>query len=275
MSDFFKDEHFSDNFPNHRLVYGPVKSWRFGQSLGIDPIFKISTCSFNCIYCQLGNIQNITLKEDTFVPTEKIIEDFKTVYESGVPIDVITYSGSGEPTLALNLEEMIEGIRAIAPEIPQFILTNGTHLSSERVQKALTKLDKVIVKLDAWDDQSLQMVNRVASGLSFKELLEGILNFRKVYDGSLEIQTMFMPLNIKKDLKAYAELLLKVKPDAVQLNTPKRPYPLTWHRENRGNHLGIHDHEIRELKTISKEQAQEIEAELRRITGLNILSIYR
>ncbi|MEK6624776.1 MAG: radical SAM protein, partial [Bdellovibrionota bacterium] len=35
-----------------QTVYGPVKSWRFGQSLGIDPIFHVSTCSFNCIYCQ-------------------------------------------------------------------------------------------------------------------------------------------------------------------------------------------------------------------------------
>ncbi len=275
MSDFFKDEHYSDEFPNHKLVYGPVKSWRFGQSLGIDPIFKTSTCSFNCIYCQLGNIQKVTSQEELFVPTEKIIEDFKSVLNTKCEIDVITYSGSGEPTLATNLEEIIDGIRDLAPQIPQYILTNGTHLGDKRVQSALNKLEKVIIKVDAWDETSLSLINRADKEVQFDTLIKGILDFCSQYKGSIEVQTMFMPINIAKDLESYAQILKKIKPDAVQLNTPKRPYPLSWHRENRGNHLGLHNHEVRELKTISKEQALEIEQKLKDLTGLNILSIYR
>ncbi|MDH5580601.1 MAG: radical SAM protein [Bdellovibrionales bacterium] len=275
MTNFYKDEHYSDEFPNHKLVYGPVKSWRFGQSLGIDPIFKISTCSFNCIYCQLGNIQQVSSKLENFVPTEKILIDFENVLNDGKTIDVITYSGSGEPTLASNLEEIIDGIRKLAPHIPQYILTNGTHLGIASVQKTLNKLDKVIVKLDAWDDRSLSLINRADKGINFSSLIEGILSFTSQYKGSLEVQTMFMPINIEKDLKKYAETLMRINPETVQLNTPKRPYPLSWHRENRGNHLGIHHHEIRELKTITSDQAKKIEKELKEMTGLNILSIYR
>jgi wyosine [tRNA(Phe)-imidazoG37] synthetase (radical SAM superfamily) len=275
LTNFYKDEHYSDEFPNHKLVYGPVKSWRFGQSLGIDPIFKISTCSFNCIYCQLGNIQQVSSKLENFVPTEKILIDFENVLNDGKTIDVITYSGSGEPTLASNLEEIIDGIRKLAPHIPQYILTNGTHLGIASVQKTLNKLDKVIVKLDAWDDRSLSLINRADKGINFSSLIEGILSFTSQYKGSLEVQTMFMPINIEKDLKKYAETLMRINPETVQLNTPKRPYPLSWHRENRGNHLGIHHHEIRELKTITSDQAKKIEKELKEMTGLNILSIYR
>jgi len=275
LTDFYEDEHFSEDFPNHKLVYGPVKSWRFGQSLGIDPIFKTSTCSFNCIYCQLGNIQKVTSQLDNFVPTEKVIKDFEAVLNKGKVIDVITYSGSGEPTLAANLGDIIDGIRKIAPQIPQYILTNGTHLAIPSIQKTLNKLDKVIVKLDAWDEKSLSLINRADKDVDFNKLIEGILSFASQYEGSLEVQTMFMPINIEKDLQAYAQILARINPEVVQLNTPKRPYPLSWHRENRGNHLGIHHHEVRELKTITSEQAKKIEEDLREITGLNILSIYR
>ena len=66
MKDKIKE---AEIFDNKSTVYGPVKSWRFGMSLGIDPIFVTSTCSFNCIYCQLGNIQDITTNFKEYVTT--------------------------------------------------------------------------------------------------------------------------------------------------------------------------------------------------------------
>lgn len=264
----------SGPFPNSKTVYGPVKSWRFGLSLGIDPIFETSTCSFNCVYCQLGQIQDITTKHKVYVPTERVLNDFKEVVSAGTKIDVVTYSGSGEPTLASNLAEMIKGIREIAPNIPQYVLTNATELHLPEVRQVVRLLDKIIVKIDAADEELFQRVNRPAPGVSLKSVIAGIKELKKDYAGEIEVQSMFMPMN-DKELEAYANILKEINPVAVQLNTPKRPYPLSWHRENRGNHEGIFDYEVRELKVITPERAKEVERRLTELTGLTILSVYR
>lgn len=268
----------SSPIENQKTVYGPVKSWRFGNSVGIDPIFYTSTCSFNCIYCQLGNIKNHTTQIKEYVPTAKVIHDFKGLMKGNPDLDIITFSGSGEPTLAENLGEIAKAIRDLLSnsnkKVPITVLTNGTLLSNPIVQENLKTVDKVTIKLDAVNDKELKQINRPCEGITFDSLIKGILDFRSSYKGEVEIQTMFMPLNMDS-VKEMAELLLKIKPDSVQLNTPKRPYPLSWHRENRGNHECKFDYEVKQLKTISKEEAGQIEKTLRELTKLNILSIYR
>ncbi len=262
-------------FPNSKTVYGPVRSWRLGESVGIDPIFETSTCSFNCIYCQLGNIQRITTEIKEYVPTQKIVNDFKELVESGKKIDVITFSGSGEPTLAANLKEIIIELKKIAPEKKFMILTNGTELDKQSVRKALSLLDKVIVKIDSANEQMFQRINRPAEGVNLATIISSIKTLKNEYPNLvLDIQTMFMPIN-KDETLELAKLLKEIQPNEVQLNTPKRPYPLSWHRENRGNHLGIFDYEVRELKKVSKDKAEEIEEFLRKETGLSISSVYK
>lgn len=261
-------------FDNKSTVYGPVKSWRLGLSLGIDPIFDKSTCSFNCFYCQLGQIQDITDTLKVYVPTERVISDFKKVLEEHPKIDVATYSGSGEPTLAANIHEMIAGIRELAPDMPQMILTNATELYLPEVRERLLGLDKIIVKIDAASEDTFKKVNRPAEGVTLARVLEGVKELHKDFKGPIEVQSMFMPLNIK-EAKDYAKILKTIRPDVVQLNTPKRPYPSEWHRENRGNHEKVFDYKTTELKTLSKEEARDFEEFLRKETGLEILSIYK
>lgn len=261
-------------FTNKSTVYGPVKSWRFGMSLGIDPIYETSTCSFNCFYCQLGQIQDITDKVKVYVSTQRVLDDFKNIMAKGEKVDVITFSGSGEPTLAANIDEMIAGIRKLAPNIKQFILTNATELYREDVRNKILDLDCITVKLDAANEETFKLINRPAEGVTLAKVLEGIKELKKVYKGRLEVQSMFMPLN-KKDIVDYANLLKEIRPDAVQLNTPKRPYPSEWHRENRGNHHKIFDYKVTDLKTLTQEEASELEDTLKKETGLEIHSIYR
>ena len=78
--------------------------------------------------------------------------------------------------------------------------------------------------------------------MTFNGIMEGIESFKKTYRGEINVQMMFMPLN-SKDTEELASHLLKINPSEVQLNTPKRQYPIEWFRENRGNHKDIHDHE--------------------------------
>ena len=270
MRDKTKEKQF---FDNSKTVYGPVKSWRFGQSLGIDPIFRRSTCSFNCIYCQLGHIQHITNEVKIYVETPRVLQDYRQTLEKETPPDVITYSGSGEPTLAANLGEMIAGIRRLSPDIPQFVLTNGTELVREEVLETVLNLDKIIIKLDASDEKTFQMVNRPAPGIGLRRVLDGVEKLKSRYRGDIEIQSMFMPLNLKQ-VEDFAALLLQIAPQTVQLNTPKRPWPTQWHRENRGNHREIYDYETKKLKTIPPDAARGLQSRLEELTGLEILSIY-
>ena len=122
-------------------VYGPVDSWRLGKSLGVDLIIENSTCSFNCTYCQLGFIQKISAERKLFVPTEKIINDFKA--SDWKSVDVITLSGSGEPTLATNIGEVICEIKKIT-QTPIVILTNATLFNDSIVRKNVKDADVII-----------------------------------------------------------------------------------------------------------------------------------
>ena len=124
-------------------VYGPVDSWRVGKSLGVDLIMDPSTCSFNCTYCQLGFIQKITKERKLFIPTTKIIDDFKN--SKWEDADVITFSGSGEPTLAINVGEVIFEIKKITNK-PIAILTNGTLLNDPDVRANILNADLIFLK---------------------------------------------------------------------------------------------------------------------------------
>jgi len=148
---------------NFSSIYGPVHSWRVGESLGIDLICETSTCSFNCFYCQLGKIQKVTNERTLFIDTKSVMDDFEN--SQWKKSDIITFSGSGEPTLATNLGEVSRAIKKITP-IPQLLLTNGTLLNHPEVIADCQGIDKVYVKLDAPDEEHFQRINRPVKGMN-------------------------------------------------------------------------------------------------------------
>lgn len=256
-----------------KTVYGPVRSWRFGNSLGIDPILVSSICSFNCIYCQLGEIQQVTTEQRIYVPTDRVVGDLKAVAMDDV--DVVTISGSGEPTLALNLGEIIAHIKDEYGK-PVMVLTNATLLHDEATRRRLYRADTVNCKLDAANDATLRKINRPAPGVSVDRILSGIQALRQSdFPGRVALQCMFMPANVK-EARELAELIARINPQEVQLNTPRRPYPRSWYPESRGNHDGPAPVETLQLKTVTLEQAEEIEQIIRDANpGVEIVSVYR
>lgn len=254
-------------------VYGPVHSWRFGNSLGIDLIVETSICSFNCIYCQLGHIQRITQEQRVYVPTERVISDLKTVDWNKV--DVVTFSGSGEPTLATNIGEVIDHIRETYKK-PVMILTNATWLHDAATRRRVWNADTIACKMDAWNDEMLRKFNRPAEGVTLARIFEGIKTLKaEGFPGKIAIQCMFMPMN-KGGAREIAEIIRDVGPDEVHLNTPKRPYPKAWYLDSRGNHGGGAPVAQVMLKTISMEEADEIKGTIERLNpGVRILSVYR
>ena len=203
---------------NH--IYGPVSSWRLGNSLGVDCLSQDpKICTFDCIYCQVGKTPAYTIERKVYVPTEEVIKELKALPEA--QIDYITFSGRGEPTLAENLGEMIKAIKKIRKE-PVAVLTNSSLLDREDVRKDLCLADFVMAKLDAWSPEGFKEINRPAPGIEFSNVLGGIKQFRKEYQGKLALQIMFVEEN-KDKAKELVDLVNSIKPDEVQINTPLRP----------------------------------------------------
>jgi wyosine [tRNA(Phe)-imidazoG37] synthetase (radical SAM superfamily) len=254
---------------NFATVYGPVRSWRYGRSLGIDPIGKISTCSFNCVYCQLGEIEHLSGDRQLFIPTAQILGEL----EQFAPwdVDVITLSGSGEPTLALNLGEILQGIKTLTGK-PTLVLTNATLLTNPEVRQELNLADKVAVKLDGLGSEQWQRINRPIASLNLDNILTGIIAFRKEFPGQLSVQTMVIqPWDHSMETR-YLELLAQIQPQEVQLNTPTRPKPLQRELEGRGNHTGqpYGDRPVTQLKCVGQEILQGLADRLQQQTGLPV-----
>ena len=214
-------------------VYGPVLSWRFGQSLGIDVIGAVSTCSYNCVYCQLGTIEQITCDRDQFVSVAQVQTELAQRFWPEV--DVVTFSGSGEPTLASNLSDMVQAVRA-AIHRPVVVLTNGTLLGDRAVQRDLEAVDIVSIKLDAVSSDRWHRVNRSTPGLHLEDVLAGMLTFRERYSGRIAVQTMVMEPWSKAEEQRYITLVNALQPHEIQLNTPTRARPFRHQLEARGNH---------------------------------------
>jgi len=207
-----------------KSVYGPVPSWRLGKSLGIDTVCaEGKTCSFDCIYCQLGKTIHKTNERRMFVETERVRQDLKDMLKKTDP-DVVTVSGTGEPTLAANLGEIADMVREVT-DLPLAILTDSSLMIGDDVRKDLNKFDIVVAKLDAPNQNIFEEINQPLDGITLKSVLDGIKRFRKEFKGYLALQMMFVEQN-KGHAKEIAELARAIKPNEVQLNTPLRPCPV-------------------------------------------------
>ncbi len=206
--------------PEFKYIYGPVPSWRLGSSLGIDPISQgKKICSFDCIYCQLGETAFFSDERKVFVPVEAIIEELDSL--PPVEIDYITFSGAGEPTLAENLGDMIKAVKRIRKD-KIAVLTNSSLLNREDVRKDLLSADLVAVKLDACSQEVFEAINNPFIDISFEDIVAAIKKFKNMYKGKLALQVMFMEEN-KKCAKEIAGIAQEINPDEVQINTPLRP----------------------------------------------------
>ncbi|MBD2496421.1 radical SAM protein [Nostoc sp. FACHB-280] len=250
-------------------VYGPVKSWRYGKSLGIDPIGMVSTCSFNCVYCQLGNIQKHTHQRQIFVPTNQILSDLQAI-KNWEDINVVTLSGSGEPTLALNLAEILTAVKTVAQK-PVIVLTNSTLLGDDTVRSALKWADIVAVKLDAISSKQLQRVNQPVATIDLPNILTGIEQFRQEYKGYLAIQTMVLSLWKPEILQDYIQFIQHLLPDEIQLNTPSRPRVLVRQLDARGNNIKPSSNYIcQQLRCVSHEQLSAIAQKIYNMTRIPV-----
>ncbi len=179
------------------IVFGPVKSRRFGISLGINLLpLHGKLCTFNCVYCECGlTEQHKKVKQALFTAAEinaSLQSRFEALKEGGLDPDNITFAGNGEPTLHPEFETIIDNCIRLRdkffPKAKITVLSNATRLDRENVKRALLKIDNNVLKLDAGTQATFQAINRPTSSITLEKVLLELTNL----GGNLVIQTMLI-----------------------------------------------------------------------------------
>ena len=209
--------------PGRRFVYGPVASRRLGFSLGVD-IIPFKTCTLDCVYCQLGSTGKTTVRRGSWFPPDEILAQVKEALDSGQRIDVITFSGSGEPTLSRDIGRLVRAIKKMT-RIPVAVLTNATLLTRKAVRRELAAADIVVPSLDAVPAPVFRRVNRPHAALDNRRIIDGLVRFREEFRGELRLEIMLVKgiNDSPADVRALEAAVARIRPDRIELNTVVRP----------------------------------------------------
>jgi wyosine [tRNA(Phe)-imidazoG37] synthetase (radical SAM superfamily) len=207
--------------PFMSIIYGPVPSRRLGRSLGVD-LVPMKTCSYDCIYCQLGRTTCKTVERKPWVPAEKILPELAEKLSTRP--DYVTLSGSGEPTLNSELGEIARRIKDMT-DIPVSVLTNGSLLWQPDVRRDVGEADLVVPSLDAGDEAMFQAVNRPHPNIGFEKMVDGLVALREEFSGPIWLEVFLLAGHtaVQADAEKLAEQANRVRADRIQLNTVTRP----------------------------------------------------
>lgn len=209
-------------------IYGPVPSRRLGFSLGVD-ILPYKTCSFDCIYCQLGRTGRKSGRRGRFFSSGDILRQIKAAIDKNPRINHITFSGSGEPTLHAEIGTLIRKIKNMT-DIPVVVLTNSSLLTRKPVRRALMAADIVVPSLDAATAASFRRVNRPLPSVQVEDIIRALALFRREFNGRIWLEVMLVKgiNDSPADIKALKKAVARIRPDKVQLNTVVRPPAEKW-----------------------------------------------
>jgi len=206
-----------------RHVFGPVPSRRLGYSLGVDPV-PPKTCTMDCVYCELGPTTDRTACRGPFVDVDAILDELRERLREPLRLDHVTISGSGEPTLNLEIGRLIGGIRGLT-DVPIAVLTNGSLLTNPEVRTALRQADVVAPSLDAVSANPFKEVNRPDPSLDPGEIARCLAEFARGFRGRLWLESLFV-LGMNDDpgeIRLIRNAIEEIQPDRVHVNTVVRP----------------------------------------------------
>ena len=218
------------------IVFGPIKSRRLGVSLGVNILpSRGKLCNFDCIYCECG--WNRDGREDSAFPD---FDDVRRALETriaelsanGQPIDSITFSGNGEPTLHPYFPDIIDVVLSLRdryyPDAKVSVLSNATLVTRPEIVEALKKVDNPILKIDGPDDRTIKLMNIPSGHYRLDEIIEGL----KSFDGNFILQTMFLrsphfDLSSNASLDAWMDIVRLLRPREIMVYTIDRETPDT------------------------------------------------
>ena len=223
----------------HSSIFGPIHSRRLGVSLGINLMPDDGkVCSFDCLYCEAGfNSQG---KGTTGLPLRRQVHaqleaKLKEMHANGDPLDVITFSGNGEPTLHPDFPHIIEDTLALRdtfyPDAKVSVLTNSTMIFKPEVAAALKKADNNILKLDSAVEETMRLIDRPNS----KDFtVEKVIEALRQYEGTGIIQTMILrgshdgktvDNTTDEEIQALIDAYKKINPREIMIYSLDRSTP--------------------------------------------------
>lgn len=207
----------------YRYLFGPVRSRRLGLSLGIDTVPN-KTCTFNCVYCQLGRTTYQTISREEYVPANEVMAELADFLENDGRADYLTFSGSGEPTLNCKLGEMIARAKRLT-NIPVAVLTCSALMSDAQVRHELAQADVILPSLDAASPRTFYAVNRPHGRLYLAEIINGLRQFRAEFSGRIWLEIMLVKgvNDQEEEIALLRRAIAEIQPDKVHLNTVVRP----------------------------------------------------
>lgn len=182
------------------------------------------TCPLNCIYCECGETTCLTSQSSEFVPTADVLYEIDNFLESKPDLDVVTFSGAGEPVLHSGIGEIINHLKDNYP-YKVVLLTNGVLFKDPEIRKRVLRADEIIASLDAVSETSFKSILRPAEEISPSAVVEGLISLRKEYSGILVLEVFLVPgyNDTEEEIGLIKEKIFLIKPDRVQLNTLDRP----------------------------------------------------
>jgi wyosine [tRNA(Phe)-imidazoG37] synthetase (radical SAM superfamily) len=203
-------------------VFGPVPSRRLGLSLGVD-LIPPKTCSYDCLYCQVGRTTCVTVESKAFVSLEQVLKELKESFARRKP-DFVTFSGSGEPTLHSGIGEAISFVKKES-ELKVAVLTNGSLLWRQEVRERLLEADVIMPTLSTVHEETFRKIHRPHPDLHVSTIIQGLKRLREIYSGELHVEVMLLAgLNDSdKELTGLKQALIDIAPERIQLNTVVRP----------------------------------------------------
>ena len=210
----------------YKHVFGPVPSRRLGISLGVDLVVSKS-CNLNCIFCECGATKKIQLERKRFKDMNEILEEISTVLKDIKP-DYITFSGSGEPTLSLDLGNISKAIKEdLKYQGKICLITNSLLLADVNLMKELEYIDLIVPTLNTLTQDIFEKIVRPDYRTSVEEIRKGFINLNKSnYKGKIWIE-IFILENVNDSDKNFVDIanFLKsenIRYDKIQLNTIDR-----------------------------------------------------
>ena len=228
----------------HSTIFGPIHSRRLGTSLGANLLpddGKI--CSFDCLYCEAG--YNAQGHGSTGIPSRgdvarRLEEKLRSMKEAGERLDVITFSGNGEPTLHPEFGGVIDDTIALRdryfPGVKVSVLSNATRLGNPDVVRALGKVDNNILKLDSALEDTVRLLDRPSPGYSLAAVIGQIGSF----GSSAIVQTMIcrgehdgqmIDNSTDEEISALIEAYRAIAPGEIMIYSIDRPTPETLLRQ--------------------------------------------
>ncbi|MFH1480040.1 MAG: radical SAM protein [Pseudomonadota bacterium] len=203
-------------------IFGPVPSRRLGLSLGVD-LIPAKTCTYDCLYCQVGRTTCKTVETGPYVPIQDVLNELERKLEQKKP-DTVTLAGSGEPTLHSRIDRVISFIKD-RTDTKIAVLTNGSLLWKEEVRSRVSGAHILMPTLTTAFPETYSAIHRPHADLKLNMIIEGYKRLRQTYRGLLFLEVVLLAgyNDSEREIEELRRVINPISPDRIQLNTVVRP----------------------------------------------------